>query len=245
MDRKLPPAQVSSPPTAVAIADAYATTKLVAPETLDALWNVGRIRIFAFRVSGNCHAEITTTHWWDCQREFESLWQSAVQLTTHGPESELVLRVSPQNGNSRRNPRSFGGVCRKFLRLVGRHWKIFAGCIGRRTKQPGFTMFSSVCTRARRTRRRSQPTSLASASILGKTLSDRTNWRRRRTIASHRGDCAVTYAFSRRGLAETATPDHTRVAARPVEGYAHGPFTLRCCLPRRTTVKQPKTHCRR
>src|SRR5439155_12987807 len=41
--------------------------KLVASEALDAHWNLGRLRIPAARISGNCHATIAAPQWRDCQ----------------------------------------------------------------------------------------------------------------------------------------------------------------------------------
>lgn len=89
---KLPPAQVSSPPTAVAIADAYATTKnwsRLKRWTRSGMWGESEYLRFAYQAIATQKSRPRTGG--TASGEFESLWQSAVQLTTHGPESELVL----------------------------------------------------------------------------------------------------------------------------------------------------------
>ena len=55
---KLKPEETTHPPPAVAIAEAFAAVKLVAPETLDAQRRLGRRGIFALRLSGLRRAAI-------------------------------------------------------------------------------------------------------------------------------------------------------------------------------------------
>ena len=89
---KLPPAHVSSPPEAVAIADAYATTKNWARLkrwTRAGMWGESEYLRFAYQAIATQKSRPRTGG--TASEEFETLWQSAVQLTTHQPESELVL----------------------------------------------------------------------------------------------------------------------------------------------------------
>jgi thioredoxin-like negative regulator of GroEL len=89
---KLPLAQLSSPPTAVAIADAYAMTKnwsRLKRWTHTGTWGEGDYLRFAYQAIATQKSRPRTGG--AASGEFESLWQSAVQLTTHGPERELVL----------------------------------------------------------------------------------------------------------------------------------------------------------
>jgi Tfp pilus assembly protein PilF len=89
---KLPPEHVSSPPAAVAIADAYAATKnwsRLKRWTRAGMWGESEYLRFAYQAIATQKSRPRTGG--TASGEFESLWQSAVQLTIHQPESELVL----------------------------------------------------------------------------------------------------------------------------------------------------------
>jgi Tfp pilus assembly protein PilF len=89
---KLPPPQVSSPPTAVSIADAYAATKnwsRLKRWTRAGMWGESEYLRFAYQAIATQKSRPRTGG--TASGEFESLWQSAAELTIHQPESELVL----------------------------------------------------------------------------------------------------------------------------------------------------------
>jgi predicted Zn-dependent protease len=89
---KLPPPHVSSPPTAVAIADAYAATKIwsrLKRWTQAGTWGESEYLRFAYHAIATQKSRPRTGG--TASEDFESLWQSAVQLTTHRPEDKLVL----------------------------------------------------------------------------------------------------------------------------------------------------------
>ena len=89
---KLPPEHVSSPPAAATIADAYAATKnwsRLKRWTRGGMWGESEYLRFAYQAIATQKSRPRTGG--TASGEFESLWQSAVQLTIHQPESELVL----------------------------------------------------------------------------------------------------------------------------------------------------------
>jgi Tfp pilus assembly protein PilF len=89
---KLPPEHVSSPPAAATIADAYAATKnwsRLKRWTRAGMWGESEYLRFAYQAIATQKSRPRTGG--TASGEFESLWQSAVQLTIHQPESELVL----------------------------------------------------------------------------------------------------------------------------------------------------------
>jgi hypothetical protein len=89
---KLPPAHLSSPQTAVAIADAYAATKnwsRLKRWTQAGMWRESENLRLAYQAIATQKSRPRTGG--TASEEFESLWRSAVQLTTHQPENELVL----------------------------------------------------------------------------------------------------------------------------------------------------------
>jgi len=82
---KLPAAQLSSPPTSIAIADAYATVKnwpRLKRWTRTGMWGDSEYLRLAYQAIAS--GETANT-------EFEKLWRSAEQLTNEQPEQELVL----------------------------------------------------------------------------------------------------------------------------------------------------------
>ena len=89
---KLPPEHVSSPPAAATIADAYAAIKnwsRLKRWTRAGMWGESEYLRFAYQAIATQKSRPRTGG--TASGEFESLWQSAVQLTIHQPESELVL----------------------------------------------------------------------------------------------------------------------------------------------------------
>jgi thioredoxin-like negative regulator of GroEL len=89
---KLPPAQVSSAPTVVVVADAYAITKnwsRLKRWTRTGMWGEAEYLRFGYQAIATQKSRPRTAG--NASDEFESLWQSAVQLTAQQPESEVAL----------------------------------------------------------------------------------------------------------------------------------------------------------
>jgi hypothetical protein len=87
---KLPPAQLSSPPASVAVADAYATVKnwsRLKRWTRSGNWGDAEYLRLAYGAIGERHLRSGS----DSKSEFETLWQSAVRLAEDVPEHELML----------------------------------------------------------------------------------------------------------------------------------------------------------
>jgi hypothetical protein len=89
---KLAPAQVSSAPTVVVVADAYAITKnwsRLKRWTRTGMWGEAEYLRFGYQAIATQKSRPRTAG--NASDEFESLWQSAVQLTAQQPESEVAL----------------------------------------------------------------------------------------------------------------------------------------------------------
>ena len=92
---KLPAAQLSSPPTSIAVADAYATVKnwsrlkrwTRSPAT--AGWGDSEYLRLAYQAIATRQSQ--SRNGGSANTEFETLWRSAEQLTNEQPEHELVL----------------------------------------------------------------------------------------------------------------------------------------------------------
>jgi predicted Zn-dependent protease len=89
---KLPSAHVNSPPAVVAIADAFATTKNwshLKRLTRTGVWGDSEYLRFGYQAIASQKSRPRTSG--TAGAEFESLWRSAVQLTTDQPERQLAL----------------------------------------------------------------------------------------------------------------------------------------------------------
>ena len=89
---KLPPPQLSSPPTSVAVADAYATVKnwsRLKRWTRTGMWGDSEYLRFAYQAIATRQSRSRSSGTVD--KEFETLWRSAEQLASEQPEHELAL----------------------------------------------------------------------------------------------------------------------------------------------------------
>lgn len=89
---KLPAAQLSSPPPSVAIADAYATEKnwsRLRRWTRTGNWGDAEYLRFAFQAIAVRH--LRSGNGSSANSEFETLWQSADELSKHEPERDATL----------------------------------------------------------------------------------------------------------------------------------------------------------
>jgi thioredoxin-like negative regulator of GroEL len=89
---KLPPAQLSSPPTSVAVADAYATVKnwsRLKRWTRTGMWGDSEYLRLAYQAIATRQSRSRSSGTTD--KEFETLWRSAEQLASEQPENELAL----------------------------------------------------------------------------------------------------------------------------------------------------------
>ena len=87
---KLPPAQLSSPPASVAVADAYATVKnwsRLKRWTRTGNWGDAEYLRLAYGAIAERHLRSGN----DTKSEFETLWQSAAGLSRDVPDHELML----------------------------------------------------------------------------------------------------------------------------------------------------------
>jgi len=88
---KLPAAQLSSPPTSVAVADAYATTKnwsLLKRWTRAGTWGDFEYLRLAYQAIATRQSRSRSS---GTDTEFNTLWQSAKELATEDSERELTL----------------------------------------------------------------------------------------------------------------------------------------------------------
>jgi Flp pilus assembly protein TadD len=89
---KLPPARLSSPPASVAVADAYATVKnwsRLKRWTRTGNWGEAEYLRLAYDATAERHLRSGNDS--SANSEFETLWQSAAELSEHVPERELML----------------------------------------------------------------------------------------------------------------------------------------------------------
>jgi Tfp pilus assembly protein PilF len=89
---KLPPARLSSPPASVAVADAYATVKnwsRLKRWTRNGNWGDAEYLRLAYGAIAERHLRSGNDS--SANSEFETLWQSAAELSEDVPERELVL----------------------------------------------------------------------------------------------------------------------------------------------------------
>jgi Tfp pilus assembly protein PilF len=89
---KFPPAQLSSPPTSMAVADAYATVKnwsRLKRWTRTGMWGDSEYFRFAYQAIATRQSRSRSSGTVD--KEFETLWRSAEQLASEQPERELAL----------------------------------------------------------------------------------------------------------------------------------------------------------
>jgi len=89
---KLPPAQLSSPPTSMAVADAYATVKnwsRLKRWTRTGMWGDSEYLRLAYQAIATRQSRSRSSGTVD--KEFETLWRSAEQLASEQPEHELAL----------------------------------------------------------------------------------------------------------------------------------------------------------
>src|SRR4030095_15945677 len=89
---KLPPARLSSPPASVAVADAYATVKnwsRLKRWTRTGNWGEAEYLRLAYNATAERHLRSGNDS--SANSEFETLWQSAAELSEDVPERELML----------------------------------------------------------------------------------------------------------------------------------------------------------
>lgn len=89
---KLPPARLSSPPASVAVADAYATVKnwsRLKRWTRTGNWGDAEYLRLAYGATAERHLRSGKDS--SANSEFETLWQSAAELSEEVPERELML----------------------------------------------------------------------------------------------------------------------------------------------------------
>lgn len=89
---KLPAAQLSSPPTSIAVADAYATVKSwsrLKRWTHTGIWVDSEYLRLAYQAIATRQSQSHSNG--AANTEFETLWRSAEQLTNEQPEHELAL----------------------------------------------------------------------------------------------------------------------------------------------------------
>jgi predicted Zn-dependent protease len=89
---KLPPAQLSSPPASVAVADTYATVKnwpRLKRWTRTGNWGAAEYLRLAYGAIAERH--LRSGNEASAKSEFETLWQSAAELSDEVPERELIL----------------------------------------------------------------------------------------------------------------------------------------------------------
>jgi hypothetical protein len=89
---KLPAVQLSSPPTSIAVADAYATVKnwsRLKRWTRSGMWGYSEYLRLAYQAIATRQSQSRSDG--PANTEFEMLWRSAEQLTNQQPEHELVL----------------------------------------------------------------------------------------------------------------------------------------------------------
>src|SRR5712675_45415 len=89
---KLPPARLSSPPASVAVADAYATVKnwsRLKRWTRTGNWGDAEYLRLAYDAIAERHLRSGNNS--SAKSEFETLWQSAAELSEEGPDHELML----------------------------------------------------------------------------------------------------------------------------------------------------------
>ena len=89
---KLPPAQLSSPPASVAVADAYATVKnwsRLKRWTRTGNWGDAEYLRLAYGAIAERHLRSGNDS--SAKSEFETLWQSAAELSEEVPDHELML----------------------------------------------------------------------------------------------------------------------------------------------------------
>ncbi len=89
---KLPPAKLSSPPASVAVADTYATVKnwpRLKRSTRSQNWGDAEYLRLAYGAIAERHLHSGNDS--TAKSEFETLWQSAAQLSEDVPEHELLL----------------------------------------------------------------------------------------------------------------------------------------------------------
>src|SRR5262245_10586552 len=89
---KLPPAQLSSPPASVAVAEAYATVKnwsRLKRWTIKGNWSDAEYLRIAYHAIAERHLRTGSES--KANSEFEALWQSAAESSRNEPEHELAL----------------------------------------------------------------------------------------------------------------------------------------------------------
>ena len=89
---KVPAVQLSSPPTSIVVADAYATVKnwsRLKRWTRSGMWGYSEYLRLAYQAIATRQSQSRSDG--PANTEFEMLWRSAEQLTNQQPEHELVL----------------------------------------------------------------------------------------------------------------------------------------------------------
>ncbi len=112
---KLPPAQLSSPPASVAVADAYATVKnwsRLKRWTRSGNWGDAEYLRLAYGAIAERHLRSGNDS--SAKSEFETLWQSAAELSEDVPDHELMLaRLATKSQLAKPGRRTLGSRRRK------------------------------------------------------------------------------------------------------------------------------------